>query len=45
MKVCLSDLLGDGENGLWDLQTSTLDNLSQQIADKFDFTVEQAASN
>ena len=41
----LNDLLGDGENGLWDLQPSTLDNLSQQIADQFDFTVEQAASN
>jgi len=41
----LNDLLGDGENGLWDLQPSTLDNLSQQIADQFAFTVEQAASN
>jgi len=41
----LTDLLDDGENGLWDLETSTLDALSEQIADRFDFTVEQAASN
>ncbi|MDZ7807841.1 MAG: DUF4856 domain-containing protein [Gracilimonas sp.] len=41
----LTDLLDDGQNGLWDLETSTLDALSEQIADKFDFTVEQAASN
>jgi len=41
----ITDLLDDGENGLWDLETSTLDDLSEQIADKFDFTVEEAASN
>jgi len=41
----LSDLLGDSENGLWDLETTALDALSAQIADKFSFTVEQAASN
>jgi hypothetical protein len=41
----LTDLLDDGTNGLWDLETSTLDNLSEQIADKFNFTLEEAASN
>lgn len=40
----LEDLLDDGENGLWDLETSTLDELSEQIADRFDFTVDQAAN-
>lgn len=40
----LDDLLGDGENGLWDVQTSTLEELAEQIADKFDFTVEEAAN-
>ncbi len=40
----LSDLLGDGQNGLWDLKASTLDAISQQIADRFDFTVTQAGS-
>lgn len=41
----LTDLMDDGENGLWDVEPSTLDDLSEQIADQFDFTVEQAASN
>ena len=41
----LTDLLDDGENGLWDLEISTLDALSEQIADRFDFTVDQAATN
>ncbi len=45
VEAILTDLLDDGENGLWDLETSTLDNLSEQIADKFDFTLEEAASN
>ena len=40
----ISDLLDDGQNGLWDVSPSTLENLAQQIADAFDFTVEQAAS-
>lgn len=40
----LSDLLGDGPNGLWDIQLSTLDELSLAIAEKFNFTVEQAGS-
>ncbi|MEX2585874.1 MAG: DUF4856 domain-containing protein [Balneolaceae bacterium] len=41
----LSRLLGDGENGLWDVTPETLEELSQEIADRFDFTVEEAASN
>ncbi|MFO7846076.1 MAG: DUF4856 domain-containing protein [Balneolaceae bacterium] len=45
VEAILADLLDDGENGLWDLETSTLDDLSEQIADRFSFTVEQAANN
>jgi len=45
VETFIDTLLGDGENGLWDLQTSTLDSLSDQIADRFDFTVAQAATN
>lgn len=45
VKAMLTDLLNDGENGLWDLEPSTLDDLSQQIADRFSFTVDQAANN
>ena len=41
----LNDLLGDGENGLWDVTSETLDELSTAIAAPFDFTVEQAANN
>ncbi|MDW7695906.1 DUF4856 domain-containing protein [Flammeovirgaceae bacterium SG7u.111] len=37
----LSQLLGDGTNGLWDVETTTLDDISTKIAAKFDFTVEQ----
>lgn len=40
----LDRLLGDGPNGLWDLTPETLENLSNEIAAPFDFTVEQAAS-
>lgn len=36
-------LMGDGPNGFWDLQSNTLDQISQQIADRFPFTVAQAA--
>ncbi len=39
----LVDLLGDGENGLWDVTDVTLDALSEAIAERFDFTVAQAA--
>ncbi|MEL7270011.1 MAG: DUF4856 domain-containing protein [Bacteroidota bacterium] len=38
----LTDLLDDGENGLWDVTPATLDSLSEAIAARFDFTVEQA---
>lgn len=40
----INDLLGDGENGLWDVTDETLDDLSEKIAAKFDFTVDQAGS-
>lgn len=40
----LSKLLGDGPNGLWDVQTGTLDDLSETIAGQFDFSVAQAGS-
>jgi len=39
----LSSLMNDGANGFWDLTPATLDQLSQDIAAKFDFTVAQAA--
>lgn len=39
----LEQLLGDGENGLWDVTPETLDAISETIASKFGFTVEQAA--
>ena len=39
----LADLFGDGPNGFWDVTPATLDQLSETIADKFDFTVAQAA--
>ncbi|MEX1063309.1 MAG: DUF4856 domain-containing protein [Balneolaceae bacterium] len=41
----LDDLLGDGPGGLWDVTPETLDDISDEIASRFDFTVEQAASN
>jgi hypothetical protein len=40
----LSKLLGDGPNGLWDVQTGTLDDLSETIAGQFDFSVAEAGS-
>ena len=40
----LADLLDDGPNGLWDVTPGTLDALSEEIADRFDFTLEQAGS-
>ncbi|MGM0505822.1 MAG: DUF4856 domain-containing protein [Bacteroidota bacterium] len=40
----LDRLLGDGENGLWDVTGETLDELSTEIADRFDFTIEEAAN-
>lgn len=40
----LEVLLGDGPDGLWDVQPSTLDQLSAEIAERFTFTVVQAGS-
>lgn len=40
----ISDLMGDGANGLWNVTTTTLDDISESIAAKFDFTVDQAGS-
>lgn len=40
----LNDLVSDGPNGLWDLELSTLDTLAEQIADRFEFTLEEAAN-
>ena len=40
----LVDLLDDGANGLWDVTPATLDAISAAIAERFDFTVEQAGS-
>lgn len=37
----LNDMLGDGVNGFWDLQISTLDAVSNSIATRFDFTPAQ----
>lgn len=41
----INSLLGDGLNGLWDVTPGTLDAISNDIADRFDFTVEQAGSS
>ena len=39
----LTDLLNDGDNGLWDVAPATLTTIAADIAARFDFTVEQAA--
>lgn len=44
VEAFLSDLMDDGSNGLWDVSATTLDNLSNTIASRFDFTVVQAAN-
>ncbi len=41
----LTKLMSDGVNGLWDVTPETLDELSASIAEPFDFSVEQAATN
>ena len=41
----LTTLLGDGANGLWDVTPETLNTLSEAIAGRFDFTVEQTGRN
>lgn len=40
----LDQLMGDGENGLWDITPETLDNIAAAIAVKFSFSVAEAAS-
>lgn len=40
----LVDLLDDGDNGLWDVEPATLESISQSIAERFPFSVEQAGS-
>ncbi len=39
----LVDLLDDGADGLWDVTPETLDAISISIAERFEFTLEQAA--
>lgn len=41
----LEQLLADGDHGLWDVTPETLDSISETIATKFGFTVDQAASD
>ncbi|QNL23274.1 DUF4856 domain-containing protein [Hyphobacterium sp. CCMP332] len=38
----ISKLLSDGSNGLWDVKAETLDEISEIISSKFNFTVAQA---
>ncbi|MCT8340950.1 DUF4856 domain-containing protein [Flavobacteriaceae bacterium TK19130] len=40
----LTSMMNDGDNGLWDVTPATLDTISNEIAAKFDFTVEMAAN-
>ncbi|MFS4467348.1 DUF4856 domain-containing protein [Maribacter sp. 2210JD10-5] len=39
----LIDLMDDGINGLWDVETATLEDMATDIAERFDFTLEQAS--
>lgn len=39
----LADLLDDGANGLWDVEPATLDDITNTIHAKFDFSIEAAA--
>ncbi|WP_243641604.1 DUF4856 domain-containing protein [Maribacter algicola] len=39
----IEDLLDDGPNGLWDVEITTLDAISETISQRFEFTLEQAA--
>lgn len=39
----LTDLMDDGANGLWDVTPETLDGIATAIAERFDFTLAQAA--
>ncbi|CAM4413052.1 DUF4856 domain-containing protein [Zobellia roscoffensis] len=38
----LEELMEDGVNGLWDVTAETIDEISEDIAEEFDFTVVQA---
>jgi len=38
----LSDLMGDGTNGLWDVEANTLSTMATQIAGRFDFDFDDA---
>ncbi|MEX2364403.1 MAG: DUF4856 domain-containing protein [Balneolaceae bacterium] len=40
----LDDLLSDGPNGLWDVTAETLDAISGEIAEQFDFTIEEVTN-
>lgn len=42
VKAFLADIMDDGDNGLWDVEASTLTNISSQIAEAFGFTVAEA---
>ena len=39
----LTDLLDDGANGLWNVEAATLESIATAIAERFDFTLEQAS--
>jgi hypothetical protein len=39
----LDQLLNETNNGFWDITPEKLDDISEQIADKFDWTIAQAA--
>ena len=41
VEAMLTDLQDDGPNGLWDLEINTLDQIAENIAARFDFTVAQ----
>ncbi|WP_276167641.1 DUF4856 domain-containing protein [Zobellia alginiliquefaciens] len=38
----IAELMNDGDNGLWDVTAETIDEISEDIAEEFDFTVVQA---
>lgn len=40
----LAQLLGDGDNGLWDVTPETLQDISETIANAFSFSLEAAAN-
>lgn len=44
VQALLNLMLNDGNNGLWDVTPATLQTVSEMIASKFSFTVEQAGT-